>query len=151
MTRLPKVDFIVESPEYTIQLAAEAKALRNLTSGDAAQLRRNLLAHGTAPPANFFLLLSPEHFYLWKDGKTVDVLPPDYTIEAPPILQRKTGEVPVARLTSISFEMVAFSWLDEVIHCPTKDQAAEIAGTWIVESGLYDAIRNGVLKTEYTT
>jgi hypothetical protein len=151
MTKLPRVDFIVESPEYTIQLAAEAKALRNLSTGDAAQLRRNLLAHGTAPPANFFLLLSPQHFFLWKDGKTVDIRPPDYTIEAPPILQRKMGDVPIERLTPISFEMVVFSWLDEVIHCPTKDDATAVAGNWVVESGLYDAIHNGVLKTEYTT
>jgi hypothetical protein len=39
------------------------------TSGDwAARLRQNILAQRGFPGVNFFLLMTPDRFYLWKKG-----------------------------------------------------------------------------------
>ena len=69
------------------QIAAVAEIKRQLgTSCDwAAQVRRNLLAHGIRRLAGYFLLITPDRLYLWKDaGTNPDKVPPTHEADMQP-------------------------------------------------------------------
>ena len=59
-------DIAVYSPDDRLKLVVEVKGYRNATDEWAAQMRRNLLEYNAVPVGEFFLLVLPEYFYLWR-------------------------------------------------------------------------------------
>src|SRR5919202_1159445 len=107
-------DIVVYRPDERVLLVAEVKNIRGASAEWAAQMRRNLLVHGIVPNAPFFLLALPDHFYLWKDGKSIqDTVPPDYEVETAVALGAYTERlgIPLEDLSEPSLELLVTSWL----------------------------------------
>ena len=65
---------------------AEVKNKPGTSREWATQLRRNILAHSGHSKADFFLLVTPDRLYLWKNADTTSTLiQPHYAINAEPI------------------------------------------------------------------
>jgi hypothetical protein len=133
-------------------LVVEVKTKRNASPKWAAQLRRNILAHGTFPKAPYFLMVFPDRFYLWTGADDQpEQREPDYSIDARPILQPYFEQAGVSedKISSQSFEMIMASWLGKIIHASEPLEDTDASQGWLIESGLYDAITAG--NIEHTT
>jgi hypothetical protein len=102
--------------------------------------------HLLLPRAPFFLLALPERFFLWKNASPLEATPPDYEIDASLVLQPYAGNLhmPLAALSEDGFDILVRSWLDDVVNSTRLRQSDQ----WLAESGLYDAIKQGSIKTQ---
>ena len=149
MTSAP--DIVVSAPDKRVQLVAEVKNKRGASADWAAQMRRNLLVHGVIPSAPYFLLATPDRFYLWKDHNSgQDVVPPDYEIESAGILASYIDRlgIPLAELSEPSLELLVTSWLHDLIGFDHSREDALPAYHWLFDSGLYEALTQGSVATE---
>ena len=60
-----RVDLAVYDRFQRLILTVEAKKKSGVSEKWAAQTRRNLVVHGFYPLASYFLLATPEKFFLW--------------------------------------------------------------------------------------
>jgi hypothetical protein len=142
-------DLVVHARDRTPQLIVETKTKTPASADWAMRLRRNMFAHLRLPHAPFFLVALPERFYLWKNAPSHDAIPPDYEIDARQVLQPYLEKLntPLSALSGYSFGILVRSWLDDVISKPDSSQLAP-SDQWLVGSGLYDAIKQGSIKTQ---
>jgi hypothetical protein len=122
------------------------------TSGEwAAKLRQNLLAHGGFRGVDFFLLVTPDRLYLWKEdagGKPVPV-EPAYEIDVRPLLQpyfARAGLNP-ATVSGQAFELIVAAWLADLMRWVGVTEKREIEQRWLLDSGFLGAVSNG--RVEY--
>ena len=117
------------------------------TSRDwAAKFRRNLAAHGFLPKAPFFLIATPDHFYLWKNaGNSTQELEPDYDID--PLAIIKPLFTPGEKIGPFEFETRVASWLNRIMSSEA-DQTNGAVGELLSVSGLREAIQGGKLAFE---
>jgi hypothetical protein len=77
-----RVDLMAYDVQGRPTLAVEVKNKRGTSRAWAAQLRRNMLAHGQLPETAFFLLALPDRFYLWKNtSNQLSNIEPTYEID----------------------------------------------------------------------
>ncbi len=142
-------DLTAYNRDNQLVLAVEVKTKLDATPGWAAQLRRNILAHGTFPNAPYFLMVFPNRFYLWKNTESHhEAIEPTYVIDARPILQPyfEQSGVTADQVSGQSLELIVASWLSEVLH-KTPDEL-DASHQWLIDSGLYDAVVGGSLDHE---
>lgn len=146
-------DFLVTSPDDRVQLAVEAKRHTGADPAWAAAFRRNLLAHTAGPGAPYFLLALPDRFYLWRDAPAGESVPPQYTIDAraelaPYLAALRTDP---AQLSGEGFELLVQAWLGDLLAAGPDGNDRPPAGgarrAWLVDSGLWNAVRAGHLRT----
>lgn len=142
-------DFVVQSRDHKTQLIVEAKNKAPASADWAARMRRNLFAHLALPPARFFLLALPERFYLWKDASPELATPPDYEVDTQQVLKPYLEKLKasVSDLSENSFELLVRSWLEDLIRSDLDHRHSSQSETWLIESGLYEAIKDGSIKT----
>lgn len=145
-----KPDIIVYSKDEKVQLVIEVKNKSGATSEWAANTRRNLLVHAVVQPSPFFLLVSPDRLYLWKNATSMEAAPPDYEAKTGEVLSRYTepSNLNLADISEYSLEMLVISWLNDLTR---PESTREVNGTkfdWVYESGLYEAIKDGSVMTE---
>ncbi len=109
-------------------LMVEVKT-RSGTSRDwASMYRRNLAAHGYFPKVPFFLIATPEHFYLWKDAPGAAVLVgSDYDVDAREFLDpyyRRSNLDPRIVIPA-AFELIVATWLADVRRISDANGAAQ--------------------------
>jgi hypothetical protein len=143
-------DIILFDREGRRLLVAEVKNKRDTTPQWAAELRRNLLVH-EGRHAEFFLVLTPDYLYLWR-GKSADPLPipPDFVMESRPLFlpYLERAGLDLDRMSSPVFELMAISWLSDLVHSGRESETLGHDEAWLVESGLLDAVKNGKLAYE---
>jgi hypothetical protein len=143
-------DISVFSAENKLELIVEVKGNRGVGPEWASQFRHNLLAHHAIPRSQFFLLALPEQMYLWKNGSdVVETRGPDFVIDSSPIVSPYLAETTehIANSTQ-TLQLVFASWLNLLTICSlSKDEVAPHE-QWLLESGLYDAIKNGSVETD---
>jgi hypothetical protein len=141
-------DFVVNGVNDDPQLIVETKAKASASRDWAAQLRRNIFAHVSLPNAPYFLLASPERFYLWKNASPSAVAQPDYEIDAEEALRNYVSrlETPLPRLSENGFKFLIHAWLDDVASVASEKLAAP--DQWLLDSGLFEAIRHGTIKSQ---
>ena len=111
------IDLVAYDKEGRIVLLAEAKSRRGTSENWAAQLRRNMLAHGTLPGTKLFLIATPERMYLWKHqpaGKPE--APPEFTADAQKVLEpyfEKLCQEP-SEIGPEAFEFLVLTWLIDI-------------------------------------
>jgi len=130
--------------------AVEVKTKLRTTPAWAAQLRRNLLAHGGALPAEYFLLVTPDRIYLWRGGGTDPRdLPPTHVVDAQPIFEPYFAATHLRpnQIEGDAFELLVGSWLSDLTRLDPATDASGLAGDGLARSGLLTAIRSG--RVEY--
>ncbi|MBA3468650.1 MAG: hypothetical protein H0T53_03300 [Herpetosiphonaceae bacterium] len=131
-------------------LVIEVKNKLDVTAEWAGRFRRNILAHGLYPNAQFFLFAFPDKFYLWTDSDKQDIeAEPNYTIDARPLLQpyfEQAGVTP-GQISGQSFEFIVALWLGEIMHSEhlSNLRAEE---QWLIDSGLHASILGGRFEHE---
>ena len=66
----PRADLALYNRDGQLIAVVEVKNKLGTSAIWAAQLRRNILAHGGFQNAPYFLLMTPDRIYLWKDAGT---------------------------------------------------------------------------------
>jgi hypothetical protein len=124
-------------------LLVELKNKTGTSKDWAAKFRRNLAAHGFLPKAPFFLIATPDHFYLWKNpGSSTQELDPDFEIEpGSPLF------TPGEKIGPFEFETKVALWLNRIMNSEA-DQTNGAVGELLSVSGLREAIQGGKLAFE---
>jgi hypothetical protein len=92
--------------------AVEVLNRPDLSAETAADLRRNILAHGIATDAPYFMVVSETTGYLWRGNKESTEVPPTLTFDMQPILARFG---PTAKgLRGAHLELLIHQWLQEL-------------------------------------
>lgn len=133
-----------------LMAVVEVKTRRRTSTDWAAQLRRNLLAHGYFPRARYFLLVTPDRLYLWKgNGTQPKVVQPTYEIDARPIFApyfERAGMDP-QEVSGPAFELVVAAWLSDLVQSEASPETLEPAPDQLRDSGILEAVRAG--RVEY--
>lgn len=142
-------DITLYDREGRLLLAVEVKNKRETTPKWAADLRRNLLGHEGFRQTEYFLVLTPDHLYLWRGIKAeAAAVLPDFVADSRalflPYLQ--SAGLTLDRLSAPVFELMAISWLSDLVHSRREAESLGYDRAWLVESGLLDAVRNGRLS-----
>ena len=136
-------DLIVYDSADNPVLAVEVKNQHGTDTKWAAQTRRNLLVHGLLPKAKYFLLATPDRFYLWVDKPFPTIEDPTYELDPLPFLQPyldRAGLI-LENLNGANFEFLIVSWLIDLVRSDEFITARN--NDWLIESGLFEAIRGG--------
>lgn len=126
----------------------EVRAKHHTTPQWAAELRRNLLAHDEFPSTQYFMIVTPDRLYLWREPKPeTDVVLPDFVVDSRPLFLpylQKTS-VDLDRISRFAFEMLVISWLSDLVYARRETEGPEPGQAWLMDSGFLDATRNGRL------
>jgi len=115
----------------------------------AAELRKNILAHGVYPITPYFLMALSDQFFLWKNGNAVNPeSKPTYTVDAGPIVNPylEGTKYTADDLDRGTFKFILSAWLGKLIYHGRPREEIKAIAEWVVESGLYDAIDGGRLE-----
>lgn len=81
-------DLTLKDPFGQLKAVFVVKSLCGTSREWAAEMRRNILAHGGFPKTEFFGLVMPDRIYLWKDaGVEPLVVPPSHEIDTRSIFE----------------------------------------------------------------
>ena len=140
-------DILITDRDGNPIAAVEVKNRDRLSPEVARVLRRNLAVHGYAPPTPFFLLLSQDVGYLWKNvtPQHIDV-PPDYQFSLDNVISRYLKSQPKRRLSGEELELVILQWLIEVTleHLEPYEEP----DSTLVSAGFDNAVRGGRVIAE---
>ena len=132
-------------------VVAEIKNKLGTSREWAARTRRNLLARSGACGAEFFILVTPDRLYMWKDAGIDPVrIPPTYEADAQlefaPYFE--SAGVDPRHVGGHAFELLVAAWLGDVIR--SGGMWDEPAGdrSWLAESGFHAAVKNGRIEYE---
>ncbi|MFZ0887804.1 MAG: hypothetical protein WA005_05070 [Candidatus Binataceae bacterium] len=146
-----RADMAVFDKDGQMVLLVEAKSQAATSSDWAARYRCNLAAAGFSPRVPFFLLATPEHFYLWKDPPpTPELIDPDYDIDATALLEPYYGAEPqIPRdAKGVTFELIVAAWLADLQSGAAMEGLSPDHRRWLVESGLLELLRGGRIALE---
>ena len=107
----------------------------------AKDFRRNVLAHGVRPRADYFIVATPTMLHVWKEPAEPNAAP-SVSVNARDLWERYSGGRALGPGSGEAFELVVASWLTDVaLRWPAIRQDSELRG--LEETGLPDAIRGG--------
>ena len=146
-----RTDLALYDRNDRLTAVAEIKNKPGTSREWAARTRRNILAHGGSCSADFFILVTPDRLYLWKDAGTDPVrIPPTYEadtqLEFAPYFE--SAGVDPRHVGGHAFELLVATWLGDVIR--SKGTGEEPAGdrNWLAESGFRAAVKDGRIEYE---
>lgn len=146
-----RADLTLYDRDGRVTAVAEVKNKQGTSREWAAKLRRNLLAHGGHYKADFFLLVTPDRLYIWKDADTAPILvQPTYEIDARPILApyfERAGVSP-GDISGHAFELVVAAWLGDLVRSAEQQETLTNGQRWLVESGFLTAVKDGRIAYE---
>ena len=146
-----RADLAVYNSHGRLTAIAEVKNKLGTSADWAAKTRRNMLARGGFGNVEFFLFVTPERIYLWKDAGTDPIpIPPTYVADAQPEFQpyfQGIGAEP-GRISGPAFEMVVSAWLNKVIRSAEASGGDNRIPGWLAESGLPAAAKDGRIEYE---
>ncbi|MDE0447027.1 MAG: hypothetical protein OXH96_10175 [Spirochaetaceae bacterium] len=146
-----RADLALYNSRGRLTAIVEAKSKMNTSSEWATMTRRNIVARWNIDGIDFFLLVTPDRLYMWKDaGTRHSPVPPthkaDTTAEFAPYF--KGAGVSPKRITGHAFELVVGAWLGDVMRSARRaDENTDTLRT-LVESGLDTAVRDGRIEYE---
>ena len=135
------------------QIAAVAEIKRQLgTSRDwAAQVRRNLLAHGIRRVGDYFLLITPDRLYLWKDaGKNPEKVPPTHEADMQSEFAQyfEGAGIDPDNISGAAFELLVGAWFGQLTLLDDEAKDLGASRSWLVESGLLSTVKDGRIEYE---
>jgi len=146
-----RADLTLYDSSGRLTAAAEIKNKLGTTSEWAAKTRRNLLAHSGICSADFFLLITPDRLYVWKNAGADSIeTPPTYEADAKPLFApylERAGLGPHLE-SSHAFELVVSTWLGDVIRSSELAETNSDNDNWLTTSGFRNAIKNSRIEFE---
>lgn len=148
---LPTADLALYDRSGRLTAIAEIKNKRGTSREWAAQTRRNLLAHGRAYSADFFLLVTPDRLYVWEGAGTEPVqAPPTYEADTTPRLAPyfKSAGLDPHHISGHAFELLVGAWLSDLIRSEEATAESSDDETWLAKSGFRNAVQGGHVEYE---
>lgn len=143
-----RTDLAIYDQFNQLILTVEVKKKFNASNIWAIQTRRNLVAHQFYPTFSYFLLATPEKFFLWKpENNTLEDTSPDFVEDAQKHLDpylKKLG-FNIREIDEYGFEQVVSHWLKYSVMYPINN---DYKSKWLAKSGLSEKIRYGNLSFE---
>jgi hypothetical protein len=121
------------------------KNIRGTTKDWASEYRRNLREDTEWPRLDFFLLVTPDHLYLWKEAEIspeAGLVPPE-VIDTEPLLGPYFDRMRTARqrLSGPAFDFLVTSWLRELMGFGTEYGPLD-------KTGFPESVREGRLVNQ---
>jgi hypothetical protein len=135
-------DILVTGAPGVPLLAVEVKARRGVGRQWAAQLRRNLNAHGPTIQPRFFMILTTDETYLWReaDHDPLSIVPPDAEVATADLLE---GDV--AAIDGRALELQASAWLNGLTVAGFAE-TREPVRRFLIDTGLADALKGATVN-----
>lgn len=144
-----KPDFTLYDRYSRLVAAIVVKAKKGATRQWAEEFRRNLQVYEAFRYAPFFLIVTPDRVYLWKEaaaaaGAEPFLVPPGIELDAQPLFEPylKGTRLKLEEISGPAFELIVMSWLRDLIlqlpDAPWRDQLAQLEA-----SGLPEAAKDG--------
>ena len=146
-----RVDIAVRSADGRLQLVIEVKNRAGADAAWAAETRRNLALHPAIAAAPFFLLALPDHFYLWHNvSHPQDLVMPDYDVDPAPLLAPYVGEGlhVLVGLSGAGLRLAVSAWISGLVSFGLDQDLMPLHYQWLLDSGLYDAIKGGTASVQ---
>ena len=142
-----KADILIRDANGQTLAVVEVKNIQNLSRDEAMQLRRNLADFGIPFQAPFYLLLSQDVGFMWKNSsyENLDV-PPMYEFPMEDVVARYSRGNVGERLYGAVFEILALRWLINLASQP-QSTAKEPEKT-LAQSGFLYAIQGADVLLE---
>ena len=114
-------------------------------------MRRNRRAYGGEDQANFFLLVTPDKLYLWKNAPTASPLDePTYEIDTQALFAPYYAHA--AReghaLSSYGLELLVVAWLSDLMRADISLEQLPNGQQWLLESDFLSAVHAGHIDDE---
>lgn len=140
-------DIIAYNSENQPVLVVEVKNQKGVDTSSAEKYKHYLGNEGILSNGKYFLLASPEKFYLWKDANKKQ---PDYIISSESFLKPyyPMNSVLAKNLSAESFELIVSAWLRSILLADDKKDIQDKDLHWLLDSGLYEKLKNGHLILE---
>ena len=142
-------DLLIKNFDGDPIAVVEVKAMSNLTRDEAIVIRRNMLARGLPAHVPYFLLLSQDTGYLWKESKQYGTSEtPMYEFPMDKVMNRYLDKEAQERLYGSVLELVMLQWLDNL---STKPQSTtEEPEKTLALAGFNDSIKGAMVLIEGT-
>lgn len=129
----------------------EVKNKQSTSPEWATKFRRNMLVHGGYSQAAFFLLVTPDRLYIWKNAGTAPPLvQPTYELDAQPLFApyfERAGISP-GDISGQAFELVVTAWLGDLVRSEEQQEVLTEGLRILAESGFLTAVRDGRIEYE---
>jgi hypothetical protein len=138
-------DLVVLNPLWQIVLIVEAKNRIGTSRMWAAETRRNMYSHRGIPSSPYFMIATPERFYLWKEaGSAPNLVEPSYEIDAVPFLEPYIGkgELSPINIGYHTFELLITAWIHELVNWGVSSSAPDEWKSIFHNSGLLEALKD---------
>lgn len=149
LTMHVRADLALYDPVGRLVALAEVKNKRGTSREWAAKTRRNILAHGGISDVDFFLLITPDRLYLWKDAGTDPVeVPPSYQAEADSLFSPylEGAGVDPRTVGGHAFELIVSAWLSDVMRSAVSTNGHGDDRSWLARSGFHAAVKDGRIE-----
>jgi hypothetical protein len=143
----PRPDILIRDPEGDTIAVVEVNNLPNLSRDVATELRHNLIEYGVPAQVPYFLLLSQDVGFLWKEAKQADLdAPPTYVLPMDKVVKRYLREDLDRRLYESILELLVFQWFNDLAVKPgNEDEEPEKT---LALSGFSKSIKDATILTE---
>ena len=146
-----RADLALYDPGGRLVALAEIKNKRGTSREWAAQTRRNILAHGGISDVDFFLLITPDRLYLWKNAGTDPTqIPPTHEADAEAIFAPyfSSAGVEPRSVGGQAFELIVAVWLGDVMRSTVSTEGHVEDRNWLAQSGFRSAVKDGRIEYE---
>ena len=117
----------------------------------AARTRRNILAHGGRWKSDYFLLITPDRLYAWKDAG-IDPIErvPAYEADLGPTFAPyfENAGLDPRKVSGQAFELLVAAWLSDLTRSSGMSKDRKCQQDWLNESGFGTAVRDGRIEYE---
>ena len=130
---------------------AEVKNRFGTSAEWAARTRRNILAHGGRWKSNFFLLITPDRLYVWKDAgiDPIERLPTHEADLGPTFAPYfETAGLNPRKVGGQAFELLVAAWLSDLTRSSSMSKGRKCHQDWLDESGFRTPMRDGRIEYE---
>ena len=117
----------------------------------ATQTRRNILAYGGSFNVDYFLIVTPDRLYMWKNaGTELARIPPTYEadMESEFALYFETAGLDSSHVSGYVFELLVATWLSDVARSEKATKEFANDRSWLNKSGFQAAVKDGRIEFE---
>ncbi len=143
-----RLDYVLFRADGSLAALVEANTSQGTSPEWAAQFRRNIMEHGNLPPAEFFVFVTRESLYLWRNaGNAPIAILPHAVIPTAPLLGRYVERLSTSLETvhGLTFETIVGDWLWDLSD--PRDEAGDLAREHgLAGTGFVEALRGGRIE-----
>lgn len=138
-------DIILQNPDGQFIAVIEVKNLPNLSRDVATMIRSNSMTYSLLPQTPFFLLLSQDKGFLWKEAwREGPETPPGYEFPMNHVVSRYLKREPEDRLYEIELEFLAMQWLRDM--AAGKQKTIEEPEKTLALAGFNESIKDASIS-----